>query len=115
MQLDDVAHDRQAEPEPAARALQRLVALDEALEDVLEQLARNAVAVVGDRKKRLAATATQFDADVPGGRRELCGVGEQVAHDLGQPHRIAIDPHRPVGNGDHGRNEPARQRRSRQL
>ena len=111
MQVDDVAHDRQAEPEPAAGALQRLVALDEALEDVLEQLARNAVAVVGDREQRLAAILAQVDADVPRRRRELGGIGEQVADHLGQPHRIAVDPHRLVRKRDHGRNEPARERR----
>jgi hypothetical protein len=49
VQLDEVLRDRQAEAEAAARPVQRLLALDEALEDVRQERRRDAGAVVDDR------------------------------------------------------------------
>ena len=115
MQLDDVANDGQAEAETAAGALQRLVALHEALEDLADERRRNAVAVVVDGEHRAAALAPQDNADAAARAGELGGVGEQVADHLRQPHRIAVDPQRLLGHRQHRRRRPASHRRLRLL
>ena len=51
--------DREAEAEAAARPLQRLLALDEALEDARQQLGRDADALVVDAQRRRVAVAAR--------------------------------------------------------
>ncbi len=94
MELDQVLGDRQAEAEATARPLQRLLALDEALEDVRRELRRDADALVVDAQDGAVAVAAELDRDPLLGARELGRVGDQVADHLGQPHRIAVDPDR---------------------
>src|SRR3569833_2062357 len=55
VELDEVAHDREAAPEPAARAIELLLLLDEWIEDTRQHVALAAAAVVGDRDRDLVA------------------------------------------------------------
>ncbi len=48
VQLGDALHDREPDPEPADRSIERLLALREEIEDAWRELARDAGAVVVD-------------------------------------------------------------------
>ncbi len=91
VQLDQVADDRQAEPEPAVGAGDRPVGLAEAVEDVRQEVGADADAGVGHPDDGVAPLLAQADLDParPGG--ELDGVGEQVPDHLLQPVGVAED------------------------
>ena len=82
MQLDDVSHDGEAEPEPAVSAADRRLALSESVEDERKELAANALARVADRDPRHRVAALEPDIDAAARRRELDGVGEEVPDHL---------------------------------
>jgi hypothetical protein len=62
MHLHQVAHQRQADAEPALGAVQLAVALHEQVEDVRQQGRRDAVAVVGDLDLHARAHACAWPA-----------------------------------------------------
>src|SRR5438552_1048895 len=64
VQLDDVSHDGEAEPEAAVSAADRRLALSESVEDERKELAANALARVADRdpRHRVAALGPESDA-----------------------------------------------------
>ena len=82
VQLDDVSHDGEAEPEPAVSAADRRLALSESVEDERKELAANALARVADRDPRHRVAALEPDIDAAARRRELDGVGEEVPDHL---------------------------------
>ena len=108
MKSDQVLDQRQAEAEPALGPIGAAVPLDEEIEDARQQIGRNARTVVLDPDDDLAARAptifvfTAFSAgahhDLSARLRVAGRVGEQVRHDLGEPHRIAVDPQALVGD-----------------
>ena len=84
------------------------MALDEQVEDSREQLGGDAGAVVLDPDDDFAAGAVAAGAltrfaprahrDLSAALRVAGGVGEQVRHHLGEPHRIAVDPQPFIGD-----------------
>src|SRR5207247_10007413 len=103
VQLDQVAHDVEPEPEAALRARRARVGLAKALEHVREELPRDAGAAVahGDDRARIVALQAHVNAAADG--RELDRVDQQVPDHLLQPARIALN--RP-GVGVDGRPQP---------
>ena len=90
MKLDDVPHDRQADPEPAVLSRAGRIGLAKAVEDVRQELGADPRAVVDHHQPRIARRAIGADVDVPAGLRELHRVGKQVPHDLLQAIRVAV-------------------------
>src|SRR6266481_4663859 len=82
VQLDDVSHDGEPEPEAAVSAADRCLALSEAVEDERKELVANALARVADRDPRHRVAALEPDVDAAARRRELDGVGEEVPDHL---------------------------------
>src|SRR5438128_3708762 len=82
VKLDDVLHQREAEPEAAVRARARAVALAERLEDVRNELRRDPDARVGDDDLDARLGARETHAHAAARRRELDRVREQVPDDL---------------------------------
>ena len=99
VQLDQVAHDGEPEAEPAVAARGGAVELAEAVEDVRQELGRDAGAVVGDDDLDVGVDPLEADLDLPRLGRELDGVREQVPHHLLQASGIAR--HRPGERIDH--------------
>ena len=82
---------------PALRAINRSCSLGEELEDSRQQIFFDADSVVAhlDRRPTLGYRQREIDAGAVVG--VLRRIVEQVANDLRKPHRIAIAPHRFVG------------------
>ena len=89
VQLDEVTHDRQSEPEPAVLPADRAVGLAEPLEDERQKVGGDARAVVGDRQAQAVAGLRQHDVDPAAIRRELDRIDDEIADDLLQPLRVA--------------------------
>jgi hypothetical protein len=96
VQLHHRAEQRQADPESAVRPGERLVALDEEVEDPRQHLRLDAVAVVGHPNHRLVADSFHLEADVAAAGRILRGVAEQVGLHLLQARGVADDRNRVV-------------------
>jgi hypothetical protein len=79
VEQDEVAHDGEAQAHAAVRALERLRALGEGLEEPLAQRRGQACAVVLDAQHDGAVLARRTHRDAPAGRHELGRVGEQIA------------------------------------
>ena len=92
VQLDELAHEREPDAEPAGAALERAIALHEQLEHARQQLGTDAHAGVAHGQDRLIAVATHGDGDLAPGRRVLHRVGEEVRQHLLEPCRIRGDP-----------------------
>src|SRR5690242_8784360 len=72
VQLDQVADDREAEPDAAlARPASYVLRLAERLEHVRQKLRRDAAAGVGDDDAHVARVALEAELDLAAGRREL--------------------------------------------
>ena len=100
VKLDQVAGDREPDPEPALRARRRAVGLAEAVEDVGEELGRHARARVADLDRELALAAGEGDRHAPVRRRELDRVRDEVPDDLLQAVGVARrSGRRPPGAG----------------
>ena len=90
MSLDEVAHDGQADAEPALRAIDRLPLLDEQIEDVRQHLGRDANAGVTHAQDHFMVDGLAADGNVPSRRGVLGGVGEQVRNHLAEPRDVGI-------------------------
>src|SRR5438445_782627 len=95
VQLDDVTHNGEAEPEAAVSAADRCLALTEAIEDERKELAANALARVADGDPRHRGATFEPDIDAAARRRELDRVGEEVPDHLLQT--AGIGRHRAEG------------------
>ena len=91
VQLDQVAHDREPEPQAAVHTRGGGILLAEAVEDVGEEGRVDPRAGVGHVDGHAAVLPRQRDADAPAFGRELDRVGQQVPDDLLQPPRVAED------------------------
>src|SRR5690606_928671 len=87
--LDDLLHDGEAEAEAAARARRGRVFLTETLEELREELGRDADPFVAYDDLDTVARGVQHDLDPAALRRELDRVVHQVPHDLLQARRVA--------------------------
>jgi hypothetical protein len=90
--LHQSLHQRQADSEPALRAVERPFALGEEVEGRGEHLGRDAHAVVLDRDAQLGAVAPAGEDDASAARRELGRVVQQVADRLRDAHRVDGEP-----------------------
>ena len=88
--LDQPLHQRQADAQPALRALQRPVHLGEHVEDAGQHLGRDADAGVPDPDHRLLAVPLDGEPDAPAALGVLGGVVQQVRQDLGQPGQVGV-------------------------
>ena len=93
MRFDEMAADRQPEAEPAVRPRERAVGLAEALEEVGQELRRDAFPGVADADLDLRVDALQPHLDAAAAGRELDRVRQQVPDHLLQPLRIARHRH----------------------
>ncbi|MFN8546231.1 MAG: ATP-binding protein [Candidatus Binatia bacterium] len=87
MPFDEIAGDREAEPEAAVPPRRRGVALLEGREDIREDLGRNSLARVAHGENRPVSGAAKDDLDPPPGWRELDRVRdseEKLPADLNQ-------------------------------
>ena len=93
VQLRQPPHQREPDPQAAARAVDGVVGLHEQVEDLRQHFGRNSDALVGDAQHRVVAFAPDTHADHAFAARELECVRDEVADDLLEPHRVAADPH----------------------
>src|SRR5437867_9205268 len=91
VELDEVAGDREAEPQAAERPRDGSIGLPEALEEVGEELGPDALARVANRQLEMGIHALEHDVDAPALGCELERVGKEIPHHLLQPVRIALD------------------------
>src|SRR5690606_3651002 len=89
--LDERFHEREAEAEAAAVALQRTVDLLEHLENALELLGRNADPVVAHGDHDVPFAELRAEPHVAAGGRVLRGVAQQVREHLREADRIGIE------------------------
>src|SRR5690606_13099220 len=82
VQMDDGSHDREAEPEAAQRTIDRLPSLSEHVEDLRQQVRRDAAAVVRDDELDEAAGTLRRELDTSARLRILRRVREQVRDNL---------------------------------
>ena len=68
VQLDEMADDREPEPDTAVRACRRAVGLAKALEDVREEFGRDADAGVADAEAQRVVLAVELDVHLAAGR-----------------------------------------------
>ena len=88
VQLDQIADERQPEPQPPRRSRRRRILLRESIEDPRQELGIDARAAVGHGQTRDVARRSTVSPTVAAPRRELDGVGEQVPDDLPKTGRI---------------------------
>src|SRR6185437_1978014 len=96
MQLDEPTHQSEADAETALSAVEGALALHEGLEDLRQQLGRNAEPIVAHTKHGLAVPGAECHPDYTARRRVLDRVRQYVGNDLIDAHRIAVDPVRPA-------------------
>ena len=89
MQGHDLAHEGQAETQPAGVSCSRTVTLPEAIKHMREQLRGNALPRVLDSELGEAAQGAQTNGNFSTAGRELQAVGQQVGYHLLQAIRIA--------------------------
>jgi len=99
VEFDQVAHQRQPEPEPAVPPGTGAIALAKAVEDIGEELWLDPLSRIADDKLHVRVDPLQLDLDPAALRRELHRVAQEVPHDLLQPVGVAAD--RPRGRGQH--------------
>ena len=92
--LDQPAHQRQADAQPALRAVERAVDLGEQVEDARQHLGGMPMPVSRTRMTASSSSALHREGDRAAFLGVLGGVVEQVAEHLGQPHRVAVDAQR---------------------
>ncbi len=89
MKLDEVADDRETEADAAVRARRAAVRLAKALEDVRQEIGRDADARIADDDFDVRVDALDADLHDPLFRCELHGVRNEVPHHLLQAVGIA--------------------------
>src|SRR5262245_59508881 len=81
--------DVQPDPEPPGRSRRRRIGLEEPVEDAVQEVLRDAAAVVFNGERDRIAVRARNNGDLAALRRELTRVTQQVAHDLMQT--VAVD------------------------
>ena len=100
VQLDQPAHEREADPEAALGVVLGARHLYERVEEGLQRLGRDADAAVAHADLELAVPLARRQLHASAVRRVLDRVREQVAEDLLQPDRIGVDHQRILRKGD---------------
>ena len=100
VQLHQPADERKADPEAALGVILGAGNLDEGVEERRQRLGRDADAAVANTDFQLAVPLARGQIHAAAIRRVLDRVGEQVAEDLLQPHRIRLDHQRILREGD---------------
>nr|WP_262389775.1 4-alpha-glucanotransferase [Cupriavidus campinensis] len=95
MRLHHGTRQRQADAEPAARAIVAL--LREQVEDAVQRLRRDALPRVADGRDHVAALGGHVERNGAAAWRVLGGIAQQVGEHLPQPPRIGIDEDRAGG------------------
>src|SRR6266436_2255333 len=85
VELDEMAHEREPEPQPAVGPRTAAIALAETVEDEREKLRRDPLSRIADEQLDMRADLLQLDLDPPALRRELHRVAQEVPCDLLQP------------------------------
>ena len=91
MQLDQVAHDAEAEPEAAVRPRAGAVCLPEPLEDVRQELCADPLARIAHGELDVRLGAPEVDVDAPAFGRELDGIRQEVPDHLLEARGVARD------------------------
>ena len=90
MELHEAVDQRQTDPQPPGGVGQRLVTLDEELEDAREHVFGDADAGVAHPQGDLFVLLSDDHADAPAGRRVLGRVVDQIHDDLLEPGRVGL-------------------------
>ena len=86
VQLDDLAHQRQPQPQPAMPPARRRICLAEPIEHIGQEVAADALSgVADDQVRRRSAPAVTCTSHAAAGLGELHRVRQQVPDDLLQP------------------------------
>ena len=96
--LDQGAHQRESDAEPAVRAVGRGLGLDEQLEDL--RAAAGARCPLRCREREIDSSSPRSSAlepDPSAGLGELGGVVQQIAQRLREPHQVRVQDDRLVG------------------
>ena len=80
--FNEMADDRQPQPEPALGPRAGAISLAEAIEDLRQELRADAMPGVTDRNPDAVMNVRERHPDSPAFRRELHGVDEQIPHYL---------------------------------
>src|SRR5206468_3367848 len=92
MQLGEPTHEREPDAETPARTIERLLSLDEEIEDPRQQIRLDALPVVADAKLRPGGAVTlDGDLDLSAVRRVLECVLDEVRDDLLETYGIGVD------------------------
>ena len=92
VQLDQALHQREPEPEPALRAVERLARLEEQIEHVRQQLRRDADAVVRDLEhERPVLGPRRHAGDSPPGSVYLAALVSRFATTCASRVGIGVD------------------------
>src|SRR5690349_16547836 len=91
MHVDEAAHEREPDAEPALRTIELLRALHERVEDGGQHIAGDALAIVFDLGDRLLLAHAQAHRDRSTARRVLGRVREEVLEDLRETEFVAVD------------------------
>ena len=94
VQLHQASDERQADAQPASRALALIIHLREHLENAVELIGGHADAAVPHHDDDLVALTLGREPDSSSRLGVLTGVVEQIAEDLRQPHRVGIEEDR---------------------
>ena len=87
VQFDERSHDGQAQPQPAARPVQRLPLLRKEIEDARQHFGLNADARVADLEQHVGPVNPAPDLDPAARLGVLGGVRDEVGEHLGEPLR----------------------------
>src|SRR5690349_31536 len=88
VQLDQSMDKRQSDAQTATRSARCCIGLHEEIEDVGNDARGHANAIVFDADDSVLSPSRNRNSDQPSGICIFCGVGQQVADDLLEPHRI---------------------------
>jgi len=91
VQIDEVAHQRQADPQPSLVARAPALALTQPIEDERQLVDRDAPAAVADDDLDVRPDTLELDLDTPVLRGELDGVVQQVPDNLLKAPGVAAD------------------------
>src|SRR5215216_6609248 len=96
MSPHDAARQIEAESHPSALFPDHIAAAAELLENAGHVIRVDAIAAVDDLNQDVASASGRAQRDWCAGWRILGGVGQQIAHDLADPH--AISPNLDIGS-----------------
>src|SRR6185503_7719121 len=78
MQLHQVPHDREPEPESALSSRDRTLSLTNTVEHVWQKCGRDAFTRITDRQTRCRLNTSEIDVNATAALCELDGIGQQV-------------------------------------